>query len=80
MEGEKRECVSFKQRYAVQTLRFSANWTYRKIAEEQKLPLSTVFKICQAPSTPQKPNGRSFSLNTPTHCRLVATATMSAAY
>jgi len=80
MEAEKRECVSYKQRCAVRTLHFSANWTYRQIAEEQKLSLRTVFDICQAASTPKKPKGRPFSLDTPMRRRLVATATMSAAY
>lgn len=81
MEAEKGpgEWVPYKQRCAVRTLRFSANWTYRQIAEEQKLSVSTVFNICNAPSTPQKAKGRFFSLDTPTRRRLVATATMSAA-
>jgi len=80
MEAGKRpgEWVPYKHRCAVRTLRFSANWTYRQIAEEQNLSLSTVFNICQEPSTPQKPKGRSFSLDTPTRRRLVATATTSA--
>ena len=79
MEAQRREVASYRQRCAVQTLRFSAGWTYRKIAEDQNLSVSTVYQICQGPTTPKKPKGRTFSLDTPTQRRLVATATMSAA-
>jgi len=80
MEVQKREWVSYKQRCAVKTLRFSVGWTYRQIADEQNLSVSTVFDICQAPTTLKKPKGQPFSLDTPTLHRLVATATMSAAH
>jgi len=80
MEDPQRECASYKKRCAVQTLRFSAGWTYRRIAEDQNLSVSTIYAICQGPSTPKKPKGRTFSLDTPTRRRLVATATMSAAH
>jgi len=77
MPGTEFEHASYKKRCAVQTLRFSAGWTYRRIAEDQQLSVSTIYEICQGPATPKKPKGRSFSLNTPT--QLVATATMNAA-
>ena len=81
MKAEKRpgERVFYKQHCAVRTLDFSANWTYRKIAEDQSLSLDTVFDIYQAPSTPRKPKGQSFSLDTPTRRQPVATATSCAA-
>src|SRR5437868_15156493 len=80
MPHEKYEHASYKQRCAVQTLRFSAGWTYRQIAEHQQLSVGAVFNICQGPSTPKKPKGRPFSLMTPTRRLLVTTATMSAAH
>jgi len=80
MQNQKWEHVPYKQRCAVQTLRFVAGWTYRQIAENQQLSLGTVYNICQGPSTPTKPKGRPFSLSTPTRRLLVATATMNAAH
>jgi len=71
--------TSYKKRCFVQALRFRAGWTYREIAADQNLGLSTVHDICQAPATPKKRKGRPFSIDTPTRRRLVATATFSAA-
>jgi len=80
METPKREWVPYKQQCAVQTFLLDAGWKYQKIADNQRLSVSTVFDICQGPFTPKKPKGRQFSLNTPTRHCLVATRTMSAAY
>jgi len=80
MQNQKWKHVPYKQRCAVQTLRFMAGWTYRQIAENQQLNLGTVYNICQGPSTPTKPKGRPFSLSTPTRRLLVATTTMNAAH
>jgi len=70
--------ASYKTRCQVQALRFSAGWTYRRIAEDQNLAVSTVHDICHGPSTPRKTKGRPILLDTPTRCRLVAMATQSA--
>ena len=72
--------ASYKTRCQVQALRFSAGWTYRRIAEDQNLSVSTVHDICHAPATPRKTKGRPVLLDTPTRRRLVATATESAGH
>ncbi|PUU78255.1 hypothetical protein B9Z19DRAFT_910213, partial [Tuber borchii] len=59
-------------------LRFQAGWTYRRIAEDMGLSLTSVYRICESPATPKKRTGRPFSLDTPTRQRLVTTATASA--
>lgn len=73
------EHASYKKRCYVQALRFSAGWTFRKIAEYQGLSPSTVYEICNAPATPKRGH-RPFSIDTPTRRRLVATATSSAVH
>jgi len=72
--------TSYKTRCQVQALRNSAGWTYAHIAEDQNLPLSTVWDICQAPATPTKRKGRPFSIDSPTRGCLVATATHDAVH
>jgi len=67
--------ASYRQRCAVQALRFSAGWTYQRIADDQNLGVSTVWDICHAPATPKKRKGRPFSIDSPTRRTLVATAT-----
>lgn len=74
------EDIDYKQRCYVQALRFSAGWTYDRIAKDQNLPLSTVAKICKGPATPQRKNrcGRKIKIDTPTRRLLVFTATKDA--
>lgn len=70
--------TSYKQRCYIQALRFEAKWTFRKIADNQGLALSTVFDICNKPATPKKRKGRPVILDSPTRRRLVFTATENA--
>lgn len=72
--------TSYKTRCQVQALRFSAGWTYARIAEDQNLGISTVRDICNSPATPKKRKGRPFSIDSPTRRHLVATATQDAAH
>lgn len=77
MPQVKTQETPYKKRCAVQALRFSAGWSYPRIAQDQNLAVSTVWDICHAPATPKKRKGRPFSIDTPTRQRLVATATQN---
>lgn len=62
----------------MKALRFEAVWTFRKIAENQGLGVSTVHNICTKPTTPKKRKGHPVLIYSPIRHRLIFTATESA--
>lgn len=53
-------------------------WPFHKIGSELGIPLTTVYTICQQPSTPSRPRvGRPRVLTTPIRQRLIQQATLS---
>jgi len=70
--------ITSSLRSKVRALRQHATWSFRHIAREVGIAVSTVYSICSAPATPQKKRmGRLRLLTTPIRKRLVATATAS---
>jgi hypothetical protein len=62
----------------IRRLRKIALWQFRKIASELEVPLSTVFSICQQPSTPHRPRmGRPLVITPTIRKLLVEHATAS---
>jgi len=78
MLGTEFEHASYKERYGVETLCFSAGWTYWQSAEDQQLSVSSILEICQGLATLKKPKWHSFSLHTITWHWLVVTVTINA--
>lgn len=70
--------VSLSVRSKIRGLRNIAAWPFRKIGTELGIPLTTVFNVCQQPSTPHRPRmGRPKILTTPIRKRLIQHATAS---
>ena len=63
----------------VRALRQHAAWSFRRVAGEVGIAVSTVYNICKAPSTPQKVTKPGFPkhLNFPIRKQLIALATSS---
>ena len=60
----------------IRALRQSAAWSFRCIANEFGIAVSTVYSICKAPTTPRKVKlGRPKLLNTPMRKQLITLAT-----
>jgi len=73
-----RTLISSSLRSKVRGLRNHAAWTFRHIAEEIGIAVSTIFTICQAPATSHKVKpGRPRILTSPIHKRLIDFATAS---
>ena len=73
-----RTLISSSLHSKVRGLRNHAAWTFRRIAEEIGIAVSTVFTICQAPATPHKVKpGRPRILTSPIRKRLINFATAS---
>lgn len=70
--------VSYKQRIYIHALRFRAGWTLQKIADDQNLSVSTVWRICKGSDTPKKKKGHPLKLNTPIRQNLIQHATLNA--
>jgi len=70
--------ITASLRSKIRALRNHAEWTFRRIAQEVGVAVSTVFSICSAPATPRKTKvGRPKILTTPIRKRLVDFATAS---
>ena len=70
--------ITSSLRSKVRALRQHAAWSFRRIAGEVGIAVSTVFSICKAPSTPKKMKpGPLKLLNSPIRKQLVALATSS---
>lgn len=70
--------ISLSIRSKIRALRQVASWPFRKIGTELGIPLTTVFNICQQPSTSHRPRmGRPRLLTTPMRKRLIQYATAS---
>ena len=72
--------ITSSLRSKIRGLREHAAWSFRHIAQEVGIAVSTVYSICRAPATPQKEKiGRPKLITTPIRQLLVATATASQA-
>ena len=70
--------ITASLRSKIRGLRDHAEWTFRHIAQEVGVALSTVYSICKAPATPRKVKpGRPKILTAPIRKRLVDFATAS---
>ena len=70
--------IASSLRSKIRGLSQHATWSFRHIAREVGIAVSTVYSICSAPETLQKKKmGRVKLLTTPIWKRLVATATAS---
>ena len=73
-----RVSITTSLRSKMRGLRTHASWSYRHIAREVDVAVSTVYSICKAPSTPKKVKpGRPKALSTPLHKRHIEIATSS---
>ena len=73
-----RVSITSSLRSKIRGLRTHASWSFRRIAREVGVAVSTVFSICKAPSTPTKVKpGRPKILSTPIRKRLIEIATSS---
>lgn len=70
--------LSNSLRSKIRTLRTIALWPFRKIGSELGVPLTTVYTICQQPSTPSRPRtGRPRVLTALICQKLIDHATLS---
>lgn len=70
--------ITSSLRSKVRALRQNAAWSFRRIANELGIAVSTAYSICKAPSTPRKmKSGRPKQLTTPIRKQLIAIATTS---
>ena len=73
-----RTIITTSLRSKIRGLRNHAEWTFRRIAQEVGVAVSTVYSICKTPATPRKVKlGRPKVLTTPIRKRLVDFATAS---
>jgi len=80
--GRKYATVSLAERYKVQTLRLTCNWTFREIQQETGLSLGTLHRCVVSPENPPKEvhdtRGRKRLLDLAARQKLIALATSNA--
>lgn len=72
----KRKEISISVRSKIRALRSIAAWPFWEIGTELGVSSTTIYRICNLPSTPHKPHlGRPIILTTPIRMHLIEHAT-----